>query len=140
MSGLQNTVRDEASCRRHGPRRDRRARGPGREGARPCRPGHAPRLNPPLKKATMVSAPRLHTSAAHPPAGDGNQAIKTWPAVSLYLLVAWLAAGGLILLQPITVQHFLRFPQRVFGGPEQGSGDSRGPDRSTPVTRISEQV
>ena len=48
----------------------------------------------------MVSAPRLHTSAAHPPAGDGNQAIKTWPAVSLYLLVAWLAAGGLILLQP----------------------------------------
>jgi hypothetical protein len=42
----------------------------------------------------MVSAPRLHTSAAHSPAGDGNQAIKTWPAVSLYLLVAWLAAGG----------------------------------------------
>jgi hypothetical protein len=32
----------------------------------------------------MVSAPRLHTSAAHSPAGDGNQAIKTWPAVSLY--------------------------------------------------------
>lgn len=23
----------------------------------------------------MVSAPRLHTSAAHPPAGDGNQAM-----------------------------------------------------------------
>ena len=42
----------------------------------------------------MVSAPRLHTSAAYSPAGDGNQAIKTWPAVSLYLLVAWLAAGG----------------------------------------------
>src|SRR5690348_8120022 len=86
----------------------------------------------------MVSAPRLHTSAAHPPAGDGNQAIKTWPAVSLYLLVAWLAAGGLILLQPITVQHFLRFPQRVFGGPEQGSGDSRGPgplDPSNPNIR-----
>jgi DNA-binding transcriptional ArsR family regulator len=38
MSRLQNTVRDEASCRRHGPRRDRRARGPGREGARQCRP------------------------------------------------------------------------------------------------------
>jgi uncharacterized protein len=75
---------------------------PGREGARQYRPGHAPRLNPPLKEATMVSAPRLHTSAAHSPAGDGNQATKTWPAVSLYLLVAWLAAGGLILLQPIT--------------------------------------
>ena len=89
-------------------------------------------------EATMVSAPRLHTSAAHPPAGDGNQAIKTWPAVSLYLLVAWLAAGGLILLQPITVQHYLRFPQRVFGGPEQGSGDSRGPgplDPSNPNIR-----
>jgi len=94
MSRLQTTVRDEASCRRHGSRRDRRARGPGREGARQYRPGHAPRLNPPLKEATMVSAPRLHTSAAHSPAGDGNQAIKTWPAVSLYLLVAWLAAGG----------------------------------------------
>ena len=26
MSRLQNTVRDEASCRWHGPRRDRRAR------------------------------------------------------------------------------------------------------------------
>jgi uncharacterized protein len=50
----------------------------------------------------MVSAPRLHTPAAHPPAGDGNQAIKTWPAVWLYVLVAWLAAGGLILLQPVT--------------------------------------
>jgi hypothetical protein len=50
----------------------------------------------------MVSAPRLHTSAAHSPAGDGNQAIKIWPAVSLYLLVTWLAAGGLIALQPIT--------------------------------------
>lgn len=50
----------------------------------------------------MVTAPRLHTSAAHSPAEDGNQAIKIWPAVSLYLLVAWLAAGGLIALQPIT--------------------------------------
>ena len=88
----------------------------------------------------MVSALRLHTSAAHPPAGDGNQAIKTWPAVSPYLLVAWLAAGGLILLQPITVQHFLRFPQKVFGGPEQARAIVAAPDRSTPVIRISEQV
>lgn len=86
----------------------------------------------------MVSAPRLHTSAADAPAGDGNQAIKTWPAVSLYPLVAWLAAGGLILLQPITVQHYLRFPQRVFECPEQGSGDSRDPgplDPSNPNIR-----
>ena len=44
MNRLQNTVRDEASCRRHGPRRDRRARGPGREGARQHRPGHAPEM------------------------------------------------------------------------------------------------
>jgi len=50
----------------------------------------------------MVTAPRLRTSAAHSSAGDGNQAIKIWPAVSLYLLVTWLAAGGLIALQPIT--------------------------------------
>jgi hypothetical protein len=41
MSRLQNTVRDKASCRRHGPRR---ARGPGRQGARQCRPGHAPEM------------------------------------------------------------------------------------------------
>lgn len=50
----------------------------------------------------MVSATRLHTSAAHSPAADGNQAIKTWPAVWLYLLVTWLASGALILLQPVT--------------------------------------
>ena len=88
----------------------------------------------------MVSAPRLHTSAAHPPAGGGNQAIKTWPAVSLYLLVAWLAAGGLILLQPITVQHFPRFPQRSSGARSRARAIVAAPDRSTPVTRISEQV
>jgi hypothetical protein len=97
---------------------------PGREGARQYRPGHAPRLNPPLKEATMVSAPRLHTSAAHSPARDGNQAIKTWPAVSLHLLVAWLAAGGLILLQPITVREvaFPSLPAEGLRGPGAGLG------------------
>jgi len=66
----------------------------------------------------MVSAPRLHTSAAHSPAGDGNQAIKIWPAVSLYLLVTWLAAGGLIVLDivqfaPTTAVLVLMATRRV---------------------------
>jgi len=39
MSRLQNTVRDEASCRWHGPRRDRRARGPRLRGRTPVPPG-----------------------------------------------------------------------------------------------------
>lgn len=88
----------------------------------------------------MVSAPRLHTSAAHPPAGDGNQAIKTWPAVSLYLLVAWLAQAASFCCSRSRCSISFASRRGSSGARSRARAIVAAPDRSTPVTRISEQV
>ena len=58
----------------------------------------------PLSTTSAALSPADHqTGTGHyPPARKNQQTISVWPTLWLYLVVTWLAAGGLKVLQPTT--------------------------------------
>ena len=51
-------------------------------------------------KAALLLADHQTGAGHYRPAGKNQQTIRVWPTLWLYLVVTWLAAGGLKVLQP----------------------------------------
>lgn len=61
--------------------------------------GTGGRITPQLPTGMNTGGPR---QSGAQPAGDSRQTVKAWPTLLLFLVVTWLAAGGLKVLQPVT--------------------------------------